>query len=214
MHLVNAPAPPRRMLTVRPQVDATDASLLAAVARGDRHSFARLYDRLGPSVYGIARRVVVDEAVAQDVTQDVMLEVWSKARMFDAARGSVRGWILTMAHRRAVDVVRREQTSRNRAQRAASGSVEQSLDDVADTVVDAARARSNAREVTRALAGLTPVQRDAIELAYFKGLTYREVARRLDVPLGTANTRIRDGLRRLGDQLGGGCDEGRPLRLS
>lgn len=214
MHVARSPSSTRRMSIVLPEPEDTLETLLAQVARGDRGAFAHLYDRVGPAVYGMARRVVLDEGMAQDVTQDVMLEVWSKAPTFDMARGSARAWILMIAHRRAVDVVRSEQASRNRAQRVAAASVEQPFDSVAETVVDSDLARSNVDNVTKALAGLTPVQRVAIELAYFKGLTYREVALRLNVPLGTAKSRIRDGLRRMADQLGSGPDESRPLRLS
>lgn len=214
MRAVDVQAPPHGLSLVPSSADVTSEILLARVAGGDRDAFAQLYDRLGPTVYGLVRRVVVDEAIAQDVTQDVLLEVWSKARSFDAARGSARSWISTMAHRRAVDVVRREQASRNRTQRVAAASLEQPFDEVAETVIEADVARSNVAEVARALAVLTPVQRCAIELAYFKGMTYREVAQRLDVPLGTAKTRIRDGLRRLGDHLGTGADDPRPLHLS
>ena len=129
-----------------------------------------------------------------DVTQEVLLAVWSEARSFDAGRGGARAWILTMTHRRAVDAVRREEAARKRDSRVAA---DRPFDEVAETVVD----RSSAREVTQALECLSAAQRSAIDLAYFGGCTYREVAGILGVPLGTAKTRIRDGLRRLAVHL-------------
>ena len=175
--------------------------LLARVAHGDRDAYADLYDLVAPAVYGLARRVVVDPSMAEEVTQEVLLAVWSQAASFDRSRGSARSWILMMAHRRAVDVVRSEQSSRNRVERVAAASTERPYDDVSDSVVERIFERGQARELERALRTLTELQRSALELAYYKGFTYREVAGILGVPLGTAKTRIRDGLRRLADQL-------------
>ena len=182
--------------TVRARSTTVEA-LLERVAGGDREAFAELYDQLAPVVYGIARRVLVNPSMAEEVTQDVLLAVWTNAASFDPARGSARAWILMQAHRRAVDAVRSEQAARNRAERVAAATLERPFDEVADVVVDRMVEGSRARELTRALDALTPLQRAAIELAYFKGFTYAHVAQVLDIPLGTAKTRIRDGMRRL-----------------
>lgn len=199
----SAPTPSAERLAVELAAPApTEEILLARVAGGDANAFATLYDRVAPTVYGMARRVVVDRQMAEDVTQEVLLAVWAKAATFDAARGSARTWILTMAHRRAVDVVRSSQASRNRIERVAAASTERPFDEVADLVVDRAQGESDVRDVNRALGTLSTLQRAAIELAYFQGLSYREVARALDVPLGTAKTRIRDGMKRMASQLG------------
>lgn len=192
-------APPPGAHTPAPSAE----SLLEQVATGDRRAYADLYDAMAPAVYGLARRVVVDPSMAEEVTQEVLLAVWSQAASFDRTKGSARTWVFTMAHRRAVDVVRSEQASRNRVDRVAAASTERPFDEVADTVVEQIVDRARARDVERALRNLSHLQRAALELAYYKGLTYREVAETLEIPLGTAKTRIRDGLRRLGDQLAG-----------
>lgn len=191
------PAPPG-------QIDSPQTAelMLAAVAAGDSGAFATLYDAMSGTVYGLARRVVVDPSIAEEVAQETFAAVWSTASKFDASRGSARGWILAIAHRRAVDVVRHEQAARNRIDRVGAASRERPAADIADDVVDSASRGSDAEAVHRALQTLTELQRAAVELAYFKGCTYRQVAELLEVPLGTAKTRIRDGLRRLAEQLG------------
>ena len=177
-----------------PPAPRSDAALLGAVARGDEAAFSMLYDRFASTVYGLARRVVRDAAQAEEVAQEVLVEVWRTATRYDPASGSVAGWIATIAHRRAVDRVRSEEAARHRAARVpvAPGSAE-----VADVVVDALdRAR-----VRDALAGLTGLQRQSVELAYYGGYTHTDIATLLDVPLGTVKSRIRDGLIRLRDAL-------------
>lgn len=181
---------------------ASDETLLERVSLGDRPAFAALYDSLAPAVFGVARGVVVDPSLAEEVTQDVFLSVWAKPHAFDRTRGSARSWILTLARRRAIDVVRHEQASRNRSARSAAASTQRPFDEVADLVVERLPQEERAKDLVKALACLSEVQLAAVELAYFKGLTYREVAEVLGVPLGTAKTRIRDGLRRLAQQLG------------
>lgn len=176
-------------------------TLLEQVADGDGEAFSALYDRFAPAIYGVARRVVVDPSIAQEVTQEVLLAVWANARSFDRSRGSARVWILTMAHRRAVDVVRSEQARRDRIERLAAAAVDTLVEDIGEGVVDGAAERARAGDVRRALDGLTVLQRSALELAYYNGLTYPQVAQVLGVPLGTAKSRIRDGLRRLAAQL-------------
>lgn len=178
--------------------------LLARLAAGERAALAELYDRFGALVYGVALRVVRDPSIAEEVAQEVFLWVWSNAGGFDRSRGSERAWLTTIAHRRAVDVVRSEQASRNRHTRVEQASAQRPFDEVAETV----ETRSEEREVRAALDALTPIQRQAVELAYYGGMTYREVADTLGLPLGTVKTRIRDGLRRLSTELGGATSGG------
>lgn len=165
--------------------------LLLQIADGSRDAFAQLYDAIAPVVFGIARRVVRDPAQSEEVTQEVMLEVWRTAARFNPERGNAFAWIATMAHRRAVDVVRSRQSSREREKIAGRGDV--AYDAVAEQVVETAERES----VAEAMSQLTSLQREVIELAYYGGCTYREVANHLDAPLGTVKTRMRDGLKRL-----------------
>lgn len=177
-------------------VGAAEA-LLLRVARGDARAFEELYELLAPPVYGLALRVVRAPDLAQDVSQEVLVDVWRLAPRFDPARGSALSWVLTMTHRRAVDRVRREEAQAGRTARAAS-----LTDPAGDVVLAELEHGWDAAVVRRALHELTPVQREAIELAYFDGRTHQQVAASLGIPLGTAKTRIRDGLIRLRDALG------------
>ena len=176
----------------------TDDEVLQLVARGDREAFTSLYDRFSGKVYGIVRRVLRDPSQSEEVAQEVFLEVWRQAPRFDLERGSATTWILTMAHRRAIDRVRSEQSSRDRQERVGQRDHVRPFDTVAETV----EVRIEHQQVRHALEGLTDLQREAIELAYYGGKTYREVAELLDTPLGTVKTRMRDGLIRLRDTLG------------
>jgi RNA polymerase sigma-70 factor, ECF subfamily len=171
----------------------TTEDLLVAVATGDQLAFETLYDRVTPQVLGVALRVLRDRSLAEEVTQEVLVEVWRKASRFDPDRGSGSGWITTLAHRRAVDRVRSEQASRDRDDRVSRRDEVRAFDEVADEV----EIRLDHWQVRRALATLTERQREAIELAYFGGHTYRDVARVLGIPEGTAKSRLRDGLLRL-----------------
>lgn len=176
-----------------------DVALLGAVARGDEEALAGLYDRHGAAVYGLARRVVRDPDLAAEVTQDVFVALWRQAARVDPHRTPVRQWLLMLAHRRAVDRVRREQTQRDYTERAARRIPAAATDPTAETIVDGL----DAERVRRALASLTDLQRQAIELAYYGGRTYREVAALLGVPEGTIKSRLRDGLARLRDLVEG-----------
>lgn len=171
---------------------------LVRAARGDEDAFATAYDLLAPSVYGMARRVVRDPSMAEDVTQEVFLDVWRTASRFDPKRASAKTWVLTIAHRRAVDRVRSVQSSANRERRVASTETVREYDEV----VEAVESRLDAQQVRRCLRGLTDLQREAVSLAYYGGNTYSQVATLLEVPLGTVKTRLRDGLIRLRDCLG------------
>jgi len=170
--------------------------LLGLVARGDEAAFASVYDRLSGPVYGLIRRVVRDPAQSEEVAQEVMLEVWRAATRFDPAKGSAATWILTIAHRRAVDRVRSTTAAAEREKRTSQ------LMSAGDEVADAVEASLERERVRRCLAGLTELQRESITLAYYGGYSYREVAGLLGQTLGTIKTRIRDGLIRLRDCMG------------
>ncbi|MBU2693702.1 ECF RNA polymerase sigma factor SigK [Pimelobacter sp. 30-1] len=175
-------------------------ALLKRAARGDKTAFAELYDATAPRVHGLAVRVVRDPAQAEEVTQEVFLEIWRQASRYDAARGSALAWMMTITHRKAVDRVRSAEaaTRRDLTYHQTNQSVEH------DVTADTAHASLEAHRVRAALTQLTDVQREAIELAYFGGYTHTEVAALLDLPVGTAKTRIRDGLIRLRDTIGVG----------
>ena len=170
--------------------------LLTLVARGDQGAFETLYERLARPAYGLIRKVLRDPAQSEEVVQEVLLEVWRTAARFDPGRGGAATWVLTIAHRRAVDRVRSETASAEREQRAPRGSAP------ADTVADSVEASLDAADLRRCLDGLSDVQRESITLAYYGGYTYPEVAKLLEVALGTIKSRIRDGLNRLRDCLG------------
>lgn len=185
-------------LRLVPARDPSDVDLLMhRMARGDARAFEALYDELSPAVYGLARRVVRDPTRAEDVTQEVFLEVWRKAARFDSDLGKAKTWVMTIAHRRAVDAVRRSESNRRQDHRAAPDEV--SHDEPADEVIKA----DEHSAVRGCLDTLTELQLESVRLAYFNGYTYNEVATLLDKPLPTIKTRMRDGLIRLRDCLGG-----------
>jgi RNA polymerase sigma-70 factor, ECF subfamily len=170
--------------------------LLTRVARGDQDAYAAVYDRTAGQVLGLVRTVVRDPAQSEEVAQEVLLDVWRSASRFDAELGSASAWVMTLAHRRAVDRVRSEQKAAERERRVASAVV------AYDEVAEAVEARLDRERVRRCLGSLTELQRESVTLAYYGGYTYREVAGLLGVAVGTVKTRMRDGLIRLRDCLG------------
>ena len=175
--------------------------LLKLSGRGDEASFATLYDATSSRAFGRALRVVRDPAQAEEVLQEAFLEIWRTSARFDPALGSAMSWIFTIVHRKAVDRVRSAEAStrRDTTYTHKNQTVEH------DTTADAVEASFEARRVRQALGTLTEVQREALELAYFGGYTHTEVATMLELPIGTAKTRIRDGLIRLRDAMGVGA---------
>jgi RNA polymerase sigma-70 factor (ECF subfamily) len=195
---------PRHLEPVSNDGSGSSASVLSGLlrnsARGDEASFAQLYDATSSRIYGLALRVVRDPAQAQEVTQEAYLETWRTASRFDPAKGSAISWLMTIVHRKAVDRVRSAEASSRRD--TTYHDANRTIDH--DSTADAADASFEARRVRTALMGLTVVQREALTLAYYGGYTHTEVATMLDLPVGTAKTRIRDGLIRLRDALGVG----------
>jgi|SRR5664279_1143080 len=182
---------------VRSHESADIDELLSRVARGDSQAFDALYDAVSAPVFGLARRVVRDPARAEDVTQEVFLEVWRKAARFDRNLGKAKTWIMTIAHRRAVDAVRRSESQKRQDHHGAPDEV------VHDEPGEAVIAAEEHGEVRECLETLTDLQLESVRLAYFNGYTYAEVATLLEKPLPTIKTRMRDGLIRLRDCLEG-----------
>ncbi|MGH2689925.1 MAG: sigma-70 family RNA polymerase sigma factor [Actinomycetota bacterium] len=175
-----------------------DAELVRRIAEGDRAAFERLYDRYAASAFGIARRVCGDASLAEDVVQEAFLSIWRRPTSYSPDRGKVGSYLFGVVHNKAVDAIRHEESLRRREQ--AYGGVEEEAG-AADEVVEGAWIALRGRQVREAVAGLSAVQREAIELAYFGGLTCTEVATKLGIPLGTAKTRLRDGMIRLRNVL-------------
>ncbi len=173
-------------------------SLLGLIAQGDQEAFAEFYSLTSRRVFGMARRVLIDTELSEDTTQEVFLQVWQNAAKFNAAAGSPLAWLMTISHRRAVDKVRSSQSATDRE--AKYGASSQEIDH--DSVSDEVGSRLEAEAVVRCLATLTDTQQESVRLAYYGGLTYREVAERLNAAVPTIKSRIRDGLIRLKTCLG------------
>jgi RNA polymerase sigma-70 factor (ECF subfamily) len=180
--------------TVAERVHLSDEAVLERVARSDESALAELYDRYGRVAYSLAFRIVRDRSLAEDVVQEAFLSAWRTASGYRAERGKPSTWLLTLVHRRAVDLIRREERRRGEPlpeEDAAHG----------ETTDEAAWLRERRRVVQNALAQLPAEQREALELAYFGGYTQSELAERLGQPLGTIKSRMFTGLRRLRDLL-------------
>jgi RNA polymerase sigma-70 factor, ECF subfamily len=193
------PARPR-VLPLDTREDAGPPGLDEALVengRGEEAAFAQVYQRLAPSVFGLAKRVVRDPALAEDVSQEVFASVWRLATRYDPGKGSAQTWVLTLTHRRAVDLVRSDEAASRRESHTAA------YDTPFDTVHEQAATRIEREQVRRCLSALTDVQREVVMLAYYGGHTYAEVSALLQANLSTVKTRMRDGLVRLRDCLGG-----------
>jgi RNA polymerase sigma-70 factor (ECF subfamily) len=173
-------------------------ALMGAVARGDADAFAQLYDVVAAPVLGVARAVLRDVAQSEEVAQEVLVEVWRTAPRYRPELGTAMNWVLTLAHRRAIDRVRSVEAAAARDHRAALLDRLPEYDEVSEQVEH----RLEREQVRRCLRTLTELQRQSVTLAYYRGLTYREVAAQLALPLGTVKTRLRDGLIRMRDCLG------------
>ena len=206
---VNQPAPMFEKLVLVPSFPDVDSDsvkddapsideLLSRVATGDQAAFSDLYDETAPRLLGLITRVLIDRAQSEEVAQDVFLEIWQTATRFDRARGSALSWMLTMAHRRAIDRVRSAQAGRDRDVRIGIRDLEPEFDETSELV----ETRMESERVKVAMASLSELQRQALNLTYFGGYTQTEVAELLSVPLGTVKTRLRDGMIRLRDELG------------
>jgi RNA polymerase sigma-70 factor, ECF subfamily len=183
--------------TEDPPVDE-DAELLAGISGGSRAAFESLYDRYAGAAFGVAKRVCGDPSLAEDVVQEAFLSIWRRPASYRPERGRVASYLFGVVHNKAVDTVRHEESLRRREQAAGVVEDEGGVDDVVESALLALRRD----QVRRALGPLSPLQRQAIELAYFDGLTGSEVAAKLGIPLGTAKTRLRDGMIHLRRVLG------------
>jgi RNA polymerase sigma-70 factor, ECF subfamily len=170
--------------------------LMMLVAQGDSRAFARVYDLSSARVLGLVVRIVTNLSLAEEITQEVFVQVWQRAASFEPTRGNARAWITTLAHRRAVDCVRTTQAARDRDLRIGVRDVSPTGDIVADSLelcIELGHLRD-------ALTCMTAAHRQALSMAYFDGLTQSEIAAEIGVPLGTVKTRMRDGLSRLRDE--------------
>ena len=180
-----------------PRLSSDLDELLSRVAAGDSAAFAEFYDATRARVFGLVTRVLRDPGYSEETTQDVFVQVWRTAGGYDASMGSATAWLMTLAHRRAVDRVRAEQAASQRESRYGAANVETAADIVADSAI----LRDERRQVVYCLGTLTDIQRQCIEMAYYGGLTYVQVSERLSISLGTIKSRMRDGLRSLRDCL-------------
>lgn len=191
---MTAPARPDRLPFVTTDLD----ELLRQVAERDVDAFAALYDRTRARVFGMVTRVLRDPGYSEETTQDIYLQVWRSAGSYDPTSGSPMAWLLTLAHRRAVDRVRSEEAASQRESRYGASTVDPPADHVADSVI----LLDERRRVVDCMDSLTDLQREAIRLAYYEGLTYVQVSERLSANLATIKSRMRDGIRGLKNCLG------------
>jgi RNA polymerase sigma factor (sigma-70 family) len=182
----------------------SDEALVALVARGDEDALAELYDRVGRIAYGLALRILRDERHAEDAVQEAFLQVWRRAGTFRPERAKASTWVLTLVHRRAVDLVRREERRQAEPFTDDAGAVLEA----AEQTDEAAWLRFERERVQAALRQLPDLQREALELAYYGGFSQSELAQRLGVPLGTIKSRMFAGLARLRELLDESAQEG------
>lgn len=178
--------------------DLSIETLLRNIADGDRAAFSEVYDRISSRMLGLIIRLLRDRAQSEEVLQEVFFEIWQQAAKFDANRGSGMAWVLTMAHRRAIDRIRASQKSHERDLRIGIRDMERDFDSVSESV----EIRIENERVKRSMSRLTSLQREAVILAYYGGYSHSEMAQILGIPLGTVKTRLRDGMIRLRDELG------------
>lgn len=181
-----------------PGVTADLDALLRRVAQQDVEAFASFYDHTRARVFGLVMRVLRDPGYSEETTQDVYLQVWRNAANYSPAAGTPLAWLMTLAHRRAVDRVRSEQAASQRESRYGAATVDLPADRVAEAVIHI----DERRQVTQCLDSLTDPQRECIQLAYYEGLTYVQVSERLSANLATIKSRMRDGIRGLRKCLG------------
>ncbi|WP_251858535.1 ECF RNA polymerase sigma factor SigK [Herbiconiux sp. L3-i23] len=191
------------LVTERDEGSTPDAvvareDLLTRIGTGDRAAFADLYDQVAARVFGLVRRILIDDAQSEEVTQEIFLEIWQTASRYSADKGSAMTWILTMTHRRAVDRIRASQSGRDRDMKIGIRDYEREFDSVSEHV----EVTLEGERVRQAMRQLTDLQREAITLAYYGGHTHSEVAEILHIPIGTVKTRLRDGMIRLRDAMG------------
>ncbi|MFN8623241.1 MAG: sigma-70 family RNA polymerase sigma factor [Chloroflexota bacterium] len=184
---------------IPPTGSLTDEDLLVAAGRGDQAAIGQLYDRFSGQMYGLAMRITGDATQAQDVVQEAFVGIWRHAPRFDASRASARTWILSITHNRAIDALRR----RKPAQELPDPDLPPPAALTAPDIWGEVAGRMDADRVRAAILGLSPVQREAIALAYFSGLTQQEIADRTGAPLGTVKSRVRLGLLALKEALAG-----------
>ena len=202
MGIVTRPARP-------PESSSPDAEILRRIATGDPRAVDDLYDRFRRPAFALARRILADDTLAEDVLQEVFLTVWRDPGAFDGRRGSFASWLLAMVHHKAVDAVRREESQRRRQGLAEEDMALQEPLSARD-VEDEAWSRALAARVRTALQDLPETQREALTLAYYGGYTQREVAALTGAPLGTVKTRMLAGMRRMREGLGAGAPLGSP----
>jgi RNA polymerase sigma-70 factor (ECF subfamily) len=199
--------PPRATTTTESGQDSDELGqssldeLLALVATGSSRAFEAAYPQMAPVAYGVAWRVLGDTSHAEEVAQEALVDVWVQAADFDPARGPARSWVAMIARRRAIDRVRMVESDCRRDSRWSAAQADRDWDPVATEAATTVDGHLDALRVRRAMATLSQLQRDAIELAFFAGMSYPQVAVHLGIPLGTAKTRMRDGLIRLGAAL-------------
>ena len=187
----------------REQQQLGDVDLIGQAAQGDAHALEVLYDRYSRVVFSFALRIVNDQLIAEELLQEVFFRAWQQGGSFRASKGTFLTWLLSITHNMAIDEVRKR---KRRPQRSDSDDPDVVLEGMADlgpSVEDEVWSRTLRERIARALDTLPDAQREAIELAYFRGMTHREIAERLDEPLGTIKTRMRLGMQKLRDQLDG-----------